>query len=61
MEELIKLIKKDSYPQYALYTADGWCRGACEVQDDKEMTEKKYSSKEVHELLKIIIKLTENE
>lgn len=61
MEELIKLIKKDSYPQYALYMAEGWFRGACEVQDDKEMTEKKYSSKEVHELLKIIIKLTENE
>ena len=61
MEELIKLIKKDSYPQYALYTAEGWFRGTCEVQDDKEMTEKKYSSKEVHELLKIIIKLTENE
>lgn len=61
MEELIKLIKKDSYPQYALYTTEGWFRGACEVQDDKEMTEKKYSAKEVHELLKIIIKLTENE
>lgn len=40
MEDLIKFIKKDSYPQYALYTAEGWFRGVCEVQDDREMTEK---------------------